>query len=293
MAPSELACRICSARAEVLARPAPWTFARCRACGTYFVEPMPAGDAVDDADDLYTRAYYGGSERADESRFESATLESSDARMRSIERALGRRGRLLDVGCGTGYLLAAAQARGWEVVGVEVSARAAAFARETHGVEVTVGTLASAGLEPSSVDAVTLVHVLEHVPHPLALLGDVRRVLRADGALAVAIPNPRALIYAAYNAYHLARMRYRRDRYSCSLYPPSHLYAWDVAALRRLLERAGFRVVEITVTGKGDPQRYPVVDWGSGAVARAKRLVEGAGRAVGRGSIIECIAHPR
>ena len=289
-----LTCRVCGARARALAHPAPWTYARCNTCGTYFVEPMPAGDAVEDADAHYTGAYYSGDARADETSWEQATDASSSARIEWIERALGRKGRLLDVGCGTGYLLAAAKARGWEATGVEVSGRAAEFARRTHDVTVLEGTLSRAAFPESSFDAITLVHVLEHVPNPVETLHEVRRILKPEGLLGIAIPNPRALLYAGYNAVHRLRGRLGKDKYSCSLYPPSHLYAWDERALRRLLARVGFAVAELVVTGKGDPQRYPVADWrAAGRWPFAQHVLETAGRLVGRGSLLEALARPQ
>ncbi|MFN2613862.1 MAG: hypothetical protein ABR552_03475 [Actinomycetota bacterium] len=79
-----MTCPICGGEARVLAHPAPWTYARCTRCGTYFVEPMPVGDALGDADAHYTDSYYAGGARADEASWEQATLQTSNARMQWI-----------------------------------------------------------------------------------------------------------------------------------------------------------------------------------------------------------------
>lgn len=286
-------CRICGVGGGVvLASPAPWTFLGCDTCGTRWVEPMPAGAAIEDADAHYTEAYYAGSARPNESAHEASTQRVMTARVERIESALGRSGRMLDVGCATGAQLRAARERGWDVVGVEVSSRAAEAARAT-GLEVVTATLEGASFAASSFDAVVLSHVLEHVPDPVGLLREVRRVLRPDGVVALALPNADGFVHTVTNLYHRASRRYGRDRYSCSLYPPSHLYAFSARALVRALAEAGLMPAHVRITGKGDPETFPVLTWrGAGRAALAQRVVERTGRALGRGSLLEVIARP-
>src|SRR3712207_1085519 len=77
-----------------------------------------------------------------------------------IERHVDGR-RLLDLGCWVGYLLAEARARGWEVLGVEPSAFAAAHARDAFGLDIVEQDLLAADLPQGAFDAVVLGDVIE------------------------------------------------------------------------------------------------------------------------------------
>src|SRR3970282_1094006 len=56
-------------------------------------------------------------------------------RVRIVSRAVGRAGRVLDVGCGPGHLLARFQREGWSCIGTEIAAGAAFLPRERYWVE--------------------------------------------------------------------------------------------------------------------------------------------------------------
>lgn len=249
---------------------------------------MPEATDASELGHQYTETYYSGSARADEDVYESMARDVAARRMQRIEKDLGRRGTVLDVGCSTGWLLAVAAERGWVATGVEVSESAAQAARAHPGVSVHTGTLETASIAPGSIDAVIASHVLEHVPDPVGFLQQVARVMSDDAVLVLALPNSQGFIHTAANLVHRLRGRYGRDRFSCSLYPPSHLYAFSPASLVRALSRAGLLATSITITGKGDPETYPMRTWkGAGRLAFAQQLLERAGRAFGRGSLLE------
>jgi SAM-dependent methyltransferase len=173
-----------------------------------------------------------------------------------------------------------------------VSRAAAAYARDALGVPVRTGTLEDARFDDGAFSAATLTHVLEHVADPVALLRGLHRVLEPGAILNVAVPHARALIHDAYNLYHRARGRYGKDKFACGLFPPDHLFAFDRTSLRRALERGGFRVLRFEISGKGDPDHYPMVSWrGAGRAPALERPLEWLGRKTGRGSLLDCIAH--
>lgn len=148
------------------------------------------------------------------------------------------RGRLLDVGCGSGGNLAVLEEQGWDVSGLDASAVAVAQAQVRFGGRVRHGDLASIGYPERSFDTVLFSHVLEHLHGPLPLLKEVWRILDWDGRIVILCPNAGSLE---------ARM-FGRWWFPWEL--PRHLYHYERATLTRVLEAAGFQI-ESVATGLG------------------------------------------
>ena len=166
----------------------PFEIRRCRACGLALTWPAPSPSEMGR---YYPDAYFG---EAGEKRFvgpvEGLQRALYGSRACRVEMAAGGHpGRVLDVGCGRGFLLDAFRRRGWTVEGTEISEASSAHAREVLGIPVHVGSLESLDLPAESFDAVTLWHVLEHVTDPGVLLGEIHRILRPGGVLLVSVPN--------------------------------------------------------------------------------------------------------
>lgn len=143
------------------------------------------------------------------------------------------RGQLLDVGCGNGSLVAPLQDIGWDVTGIDFDPIPAKLAREQYGLKVHEGTLEEVQLPVESFDAITMHHVIEHLPNPLGTLRECWRVLRPGGKLVVVTPNIGSLAYRIFG-----------QAWSY-LDPPRHLTIFTCDTLAGSAEQAGFHVVDM------------------------------------------------
>ena len=118
----------------------------------------------------------------------------------AAERVLPASGRLLDVGCGNGSFLRAfsERVRGWRLFGTEFDDKYKAEVESIPGVEAMLA--ADVAAVEGRYDLVSLVHVLEHLPAPTAVLQLLHDKLTDDGLLLIEVPdcarNPFMLLVA-------------------------------------------------------------------------------------------------
>jgi SAM-dependent methyltransferase len=201
---------------------------RCRRCGLALTWPQPPPEALGR---YYPPAYYGA---AGERRFAGPVEVLQDLlygwRARGVENQAGvRGGRVLDVGCGRGFLLSAFRKRGWSAEGTELSEESARHAREVLGLPVHVGPLRELALPAAGFDAVVMWHVLEHVGDPGAVVAEVHRLLRPGGVFLVSVPD-----FGSPEARSCREGWFHLD-------VPRHVVHFTREALRGQLAEAGFR----------------------------------------------------
>src|SRR5262245_11898954 len=106
------------------------------------------------------------------------------ARLRALHQ---KPGAVLDIGCGRGHFLGWLRTWCWSCTGTELSDAAAHHARQVLGLDVRVGAYQPGVFPDAAFDAVYLWHVLEHLPATRNALSDMRRILRPDGMLVIAV----------------------------------------------------------------------------------------------------------
>jgi 2-polyprenyl-3-methyl-5-hydroxy-6-metoxy-1,4-benzoquinol methylase len=139
------------------------------------------------------------------------------------------KGRVLDIGAGTGDFLSVAKQNGWQTIGVEPSdkAKAIALKKEVSFVEDT------SELEGRSFDVITMWHVLEHVPDLDSQIKELKRLLKPNGSLIVAVPN-----FKSFDAKHYGAFWAAYD-------VPIHFWHFSKKAVKILFEKEGMELEKV------------------------------------------------
>ncbi len=148
----------------------------------------------------------------------------------------GERYRALDIGCATGdfsvELKRHASTVKLDLYGIEMSEKAVRFAQEENQLYAKQGELLTVdfGVE---FDLITMWHVLEHVLRLNETLEKLHRVLKPNGLLVVAMPNP-----DSWDARHYGKFWNGYDA-------PRHLYHFTPKVFANLLALHRFKLVDM------------------------------------------------
>lgn len=139
------------------------------------------------------------------------------------------KGRILDIGAGTGDFLLVAKENGWQTIGVEPSEKAKAIAQK-KGVSFVEQT---SELENNSFDVITMWHVLEHVPNLDNQIKELKRLLKPNGSLIIAVPNFKSFDAKQYGNFWAA--------YDV----PIHFWHFSKTAIKKLFAKEDMELVKV------------------------------------------------
>jgi len=139
------------------------------------------------------------------------------------------KGRILDIGAGTGEFLSVAKNDGWQTIGVEPSERAKTIAK-SKGVSFVEQT---SELENQSFDVISMWHVLEHVPDLDQQIKELKRLLKPSGTLIIAVPN-----FKSFDAQHYGKFWAAYD-------VPIHFWHFSKTAIKLLFEKEEMKLEKV------------------------------------------------
>ncbi len=203
----------------------------CEDCQLWFTNPRPADDELG--------AYYETGEYISHTSQKKSAVDylyhtvrniSLKRKLKLINGLHPKKGHLLDYGAGTGHFLKTAQAGGWQISGVEESESARKVAKNENGLDLN----APQNFNPdSSFEAITMWHVLEHLPDLRGPLQKFHSWLKPNGHLIVAVPNHQSWDAEMYKENWAA------------LDVPLHLYHFKKTNFKRIADDFGFELTEI------------------------------------------------
>jgi len=225
-------------------------YRRCPTCRSSLSMELPTAVELQRTYETeYPLLFAPGQVTAERTRLFGSLLD----RLAALGHARDERPRLIDVGCGGGHLAALARGRRWLALSTDIAHQACAVAGrggETPAIQADGALLPFRG---ATVDMVTLVNVVDQAHEPLTILREAHRVLVAGGLLALRVPNAR--FHRSWARLLIALGPLVRSR-GWDTYPVVHHFAFTPSGLRRLVERAGFRVLE--VSNSAPASREPV-----------------------------------
>lgn len=217
----------------------------CPACGLRFAPE--AFRVTADYEAIYDTEEYRTNQQQDLVRLAGNPRQFAEhATYRPFFRNVARRagGRLLDVGCGVGRFCHAAHAWGWQVTGIDVSAKAIEQAKPLARFPLECVELEEVRRRGDRFDVITAFEVLEHLAEPRALLGHCRELLNAGGEMFCTVPNWRCAAV--------------REATRPDWLPPVHLCFHVACSLRALGRAAGFARVRTGTIWIDPPPAAPL-----------------------------------
>ena len=208
---------------------------RCRTCGLIRSDPVAASGVLNKLYEQSTFTY----DR------ETGPLTRTYGRyLRRAAEGLASRTAILEIGSGNGFLLEEALRQGWTTIaGVEPSSDAIANAAPEVRPHLVADVMREGLFPADTFDLICLFQVLDHIPEPVAILEECRRVLKPGGRILCLNHNVEALS---------AKILGERS----PIIDVEHTYLYSPRTMRKLFERAGLQTHEVGRVFNTYPLRY-------------------------------------
>ncbi|MFM1929518.1 MAG: hypothetical protein RL387_846 [Bacteroidota bacterium] len=157
------------------------------------------------------------------------TLDQKSSWVQSL--FTGYKGKLLEIGAGTGAFANAMHEKNWEITALEPDASSRQKALENYNLHL-LATDTLYQIEENTQDVICLWHVLEHVHDLKGYFKTFSKILKPNGRLIIAVPN-----YTSFDAHYY-------KKYWAAYDVPRHLYHFSPASMRILLNQFDLQLVQ-------------------------------------------------
>jgi SAM-dependent methyltransferase len=151
--------------------------------------------------------------------------------------------KFLDIGSGEGYSLIKGRNYGWEVFGIDISDLRIEQAKQKD-IIFFISDLISVKFPDSYFDCIYIDSVLEHVPNPMQLLIEIKRILKIGGCVYIGVPNEDSLFTRVLGGlFKISGRRFESARLK-PFVSPFHIGGFNKSSLKFALESCGFSIIK-------------------------------------------------
>jgi SAM-dependent methyltransferase len=208
-----------------------FTLDKCKNCGLVFLNPMPTEKeltAFYPQESYYSYHIDIFKKNPIKDFFKKLFLMDNSVK----EPKFNKPGKILDIGCGNGWVLYQFKLKGWEVYGVEPSKIGSEIGNKA-GLNIFNGELLSASFDNLKFDYVRSNHSFEHIHNPNEIINEIHRILKSNGKLLIGIPNINGINAKIFNKYWYY------------LGAPVHTFNYCEKTITEILNKNGFKIEKI------------------------------------------------
>lgn len=233
-------CNLCEGRSfEVIYKdltyweyPGKFTVVKCKNCRLIFTNPRPI---LSEMEKYYeSEMYFGRDVRGNDEIEDSENREMHYGPMYDLVLSKKKKGKIFDIGAGTGMLLSKFKDKGWDVSGVELTHTAASYAKRKYGIKLMTGDFLEKKFDSKLFDVIILNGSLEHLHRPFETLEKAHSLLQKKGFVLISIPNNDSL----------GRKIFGRNWFAWQT--PRHLYHFSPITVNKMLKKAGYKNIKIS-----------------------------------------------
>ncbi|MEQ1578524.1 MAG: class I SAM-dependent methyltransferase [Hyphomicrobium sp.] len=227
---------------------------RCSYCDVHSITPLPTVEQLIAA---YQNFDAGEIARNEFNAYVEQAKDILKSDLASSSLNVDHELKFLDYGCGGGHFVKAASELGIAAWGIDLDEEDAKFGR-IHGLRIAVGDFRNIDqLGPQTYNAILLMHVLEHVPHPADVLTALIARLEPNGVLIIRVPDQSSVPSTIKRC--LRRLGIKTKEWGF-VQPPVHLHGYSTKTFEIIARLHHLDVVRLSKISPLDHDEFPTTD---------------------------------
>ncbi|MCK4836263.1 MAG: class I SAM-dependent methyltransferase [Candidatus Aminicenantes bacterium] len=242
---TKVECPVCHSHMKYLFKKFDHDFFQCNDCKFGKFNPVPDEKDILKrySDDYFINEYlqsYGASDHSVDMKVIYSRFDFIEQLVSKYHPENLRKKKILDIGCGGGFLLKTFQERGWEVFGIDIIDRSIEFGRRVLGIPMEKLNFESTSpgklIEKyGKFNLISITDVLEHFFDPISVLKKIADILKNDGVLFLSVPNIESISF-----------KYIGKEWAI-ISPLEHISYFSPRSLKIILEKNGFENINIQI----------------------------------------------